>query len=77
MLLQIKLNKNNLFLAVILIYLGEHFLPLEKTTIKAFISKGFGGQSCFNFPDVRDVESNRGLALFDLEGVTPFFLTLI
>ena len=56
LLLKIKLSKTNLFLAVILIYLREHFVPLAKTTVKAFILKGFSGQSCFNSLEVGDVE---------------------
>ncbi len=56
LLLQIIANKNNLYLAVILIYLREYFLPLAETELKASVEKGLSGRSCFDSPDVGDVE---------------------
>ncbi|WP_319421696.1 hypothetical protein [Pleurocapsa sp. FMAR1] len=63
MLLQIIANKSNLFLAVILIYLEEHFLPLAEVTVKALVKKGLEGRSCFDSPDVEDVERGQNLLL--------------
>ena len=56
LLLQIIANKNNLYLAAILIYLREYFLPLAETKLKASVEKGLNGRSCFDSPDVGDVE---------------------
>ena len=56
LLLQIIPNQSNLFLAVVLICLKEHFRPLAKTKLKTSVEKGLNGQSCFGFPNVGDVE---------------------
>jgi hypothetical protein len=70
LLLQSIANRNNLFLAVILIYLRKYFLPLAKIKLKASVEKGLGGRSCLDSPDVRDVEiigkveGSRGLKTY-------------
>ena len=68
MILKFRVKKNNLLLAVILVFRGEQFIPLAKTTLKASTDKGFDGQSCFDSPDMGDVESpsqgkRRGIEL--------------
>ena len=43
-------------LAIILDFLGEYLIPLAKVELKVTIDKGFNGQSCFDSPDMGDVE---------------------
>ena len=43
-------------LAIILDFLGQYLIPLAKIELKVTIDKGFNGQSCFDSPEVGDVE---------------------
>ena len=41
--------------------MGEYLIPLAKVELKVTIDKGFNGQSCFDSPDMGDVERPRAV----------------
>ncbi len=67
MILEFLESNHSSSLATILGFLGEYLIPLAKVELKVTIDKGFNGQSCFDSPDMGDVESYNLLSCPNLD----------